>query len=374
MNSSQAIREVSKRLASATSLVAIFGTLPKGTAIEQKAYLRKQFSYLVNIVHPDHADPSAADDAAKAFTELNSLRQTAEAAILCGTYDKPIAHHEPHDDADRFEITSTVGTFRLRNAPHREGDFSILYRGVLAGAKPIPVLAKVACEPSFNAWLEKEAVVLKQVARLPRLAKVLPQLIDTVMIPGERNTRYRANIFRFDPDFVSVADIIAAYPKGLEAPQAAWVARRIFAQSLVGPMLGYVHGAITPDHVLVNPITHDPLHIGWTHAVKSGPITHVIDRWKDLYPPEVLGKKDADHRTDLYMAGASIVRLMGGNVTRKSLPAAVPDRVAKIILRTLEHSPAHRPDDGLRILSEFTDAVRKEWGRVYRPLQMPIHA
>ena len=370
------------RLKGASSFSAIFGALQKGDAKAMRSELRKQFSYLARVVHPDHAPPPVAAEAAEAFRLLNELRHAAEDAIEKGAYDAPITPRSTAStsaEVESSEIVTSRGSYRLKQKAFREGDFSVLYRGTFAGAKPIAVLAKIAREPAMNSWLEREAVLLRHVAdakpKTPLFAvsPFLPSLIDSVLLEGERGTRYRANLYRFVPDLVSVADIMTAYPRGLDAPQAAWVARRIYAQVLAASMLGVVHGSITPDHVLVNPFTHEPLHIGWPHAERNGRITHVIDRWKDIYPPEVFDKKEADFRTDIFMASATIVRLLGGDVGRKSVPASVPKEVAQLVLRGLEKSPARRPQDGRLLLDEFTRVVRKQWGMVYRPLTMPIH-
>ncbi len=379
MADSQAIREVATQLSGATSFIAIFGTLPTGDKTVQKAYLRKQFGFLARIVHPDQSPPEYKREAADAFRELNALRHAAEEAIMRGAYDSPIAKATADPfESDVFELASAGATYRLRNAPYREGDLSILYRGSATGSATGPVIAKVAREPAMNSQLEQEAILVRRAGEAPAgtplagISRFLPRLIDTMLVDGEKNTRFRANVFRFDSDLVSVADIMRAYPKGLEPVQAAWVARRIIAQTLAASMLCVVHGAITPDHVLVNPFTHDPVHIGWAHAIAKGRITLVSDRWRDIYPPEVFLKKDADHRTDIYMAAATIVRLLGGSAERKELPASVPIEISKLVLRCLEESPVRRPQDGLQLLDEFTSVIRKQWGRAYRPLVMPI--
>lgn len=378
MSDTHAIREVAKRLKAASNFAAVFGPLPSGDQKVKRGHLRSQFAYLARLVHPDHVTPADTAEATDAFRLLNELRHAAEEAIERGTYDKPLAAKPAASDSAGSEIVTTRGTYRLRAEIFREGDFSVLYRGHLVGESNGAIFAKVAREPAYNSWLEKEAAHLGRAAGAPpktplaNIGAFLPALRDTVLIEGEAGKRYRTNIYRFVPDMVSIAEIIAAYPGGLDAPQAAWVARRIFAQTLVGPMLGAVHGAITPDHVLVNPFTHEPLHIGWPHAITSGRITHIIDRWRDIYPPEVAAKQEADHRTDIYMAAATVVKLLGGDVGRKSLPASTPHEVARIILRCLEDSRARRPQDGRQLLDEFTRVVRSIWGRAYRPLSMPL--
>ncbi len=210
---------------------------------------------------------------------------------------------------------------------------------------------------------------------IAQVSTFVPHLLDTFLMEGAGRTRYRVNVMKYKKDFVSLAEVIDAYPSGLEPAQVAWVARRIIAQALAASMMGVVHGAITPDHVLVNPVSHEPLHIGWAHAIMnptSERITHVIDRWREYYPPEVFEKKHPDLRTDLFMAGKTIIKLLGGDVKNTTLPSTVPPEMRRIILQLVEKSPSRRPSDGKVYLDEFTRVVRGIWGRKYRPLAMPI--
>ena len=379
MSNITAFKAVSEQISRATTLGAIFGSLPSGDETAKRSHVRKSFAYLAKLVHPDHAPSSLALEAAKTFELLNGLRRLAEEAIARGRYDEPIAKKSDETEADFSVLVSGTGEYRIRTKSFRDGDFSVLYRGTATQTKT-PIIAKVARAPTDNTWLETESVLLRRVldanagSPIRGIARFMPALLDTFLVNGSASTRYRVEILKYEPDKVSVADIMATYPRGLDAPQAAWVARRVIAQSLAAFMLGRVHTAITPDHVLVDPFTHEPIHIGWTHAIERGRIQHVIDRWKDVYPSEVFAKKDADHRTDLYMAGATITKLFGGDVVRKTLPSSVPNPVAQIILRCLEQNPARRPQDGMLLLDEFTRVVRKEWGTTYRPLLMPMRS
>ena len=119
-------------------------------------------------------------------------------------------------------------------------------------------------------------------------------------------------------------------------------------------------------------MTHEPLHIGWAHALTSGHISHIIPRYKAYYPPEVFDRKNPDHTTDLYMASKTMIQLLGGDVKRNTLPSSVPKRVGEVILRSVVPSPANRPQDGKQLLDEFTHLIREEWGRTYRALPMPV--
>jgi hypothetical protein len=171
---------------------------------------------------------------------------------------------------------------------------------------------------------------------------------------------------------VPLTDIIAAYPGGLDPRDAAWICRRVLAQTLAAAMAGVVHGALTPDHVLVHPLSHEPRHIGWAHALESGGrLARIVTRWRDWYPPEVFDKQTLDHRSDLYMAGKTMLRLFGGDPARNTLPPSVPAELARVVLRCVREARVERPRDGRPVLEAFTRVVRNLWGTVYRPLALP---
>jgi hypothetical protein len=354
----------------------VFGQLPAGDLVSQKAALRKQYAALAALVHPDRVAPSDQALAATVFTELTALRGRALSAIDAGTYEAPL--QAPAAATAHWEVVSPLGGYAFSSEPLRTGDLSTLYVGHAKANPAEPLLAKLALEPRFNTLLEREAELLRiiQGAKVgsshAALRPYFPSLVDTVQMPGPGNTRFRLTITRYDPTFVSVADVMAAYPKGLPPPEAAWIGRRIMAQALAARALGVTHGAITPDHVLVHPLSHEPRHIGWAHAVRNTRLLHVIDRWRALYPPEVFAKQIVDMRTDLYMAGATIVALLGGDGTAGTIPSSLPPALRTLLRRSLASSPADRPQDGQQFLSDFTRVVRLEWGRTYRPLQLPV--
>ena len=382
----EAIEAVAHQLKIATNYAMIFGKLPAGDAAERMAALRKQFAYLAKMVHPDHAATGAKTRAGEVFKHLNELRSRAEDALVAGTYDTTYEagprSHAAHDAG--VELRSPAGTYRLADNPFRTGDFSMLYRGVrLGGTVREDVIVKIASVPVNNVWLEREAQVLRRFHdakcgdRLAKVSAFVPKLRDAFLVTGAGGMRYRANVVPYSPDYVSVAEIIAAFPNGLDPQDAAWIARRIFAQTIAASMAHVVHGALVPDHILVHPFTHDPLHIGWAHSVQDpkrtgARITHVIERWKDVYPPEVFQKKTPDHRTDLFMAGKTIIVLLGGDAKRNTLPTSVPEAMARTVLRCVEADPNRRIRDGKQALDEFTRVVRSLWGKAYRPLVMPV--
>lgn len=381
-----ALQAVKSKLELSRSYVAIFGTLPNGDFKAKKAALRAGFSYLARTVHPDHVAPKHAKEAAEIFHLLNAMRQAAETAIETGSYDQPISSTKAAsstDDSTDSVLQSAVATYRLHEEPFKYGDFSTLFRGRMLSGAGGEVIAKIASEPSVNTWLEREARLLacfrdaSKTNLLNGIRRFVPELLDTFLVSGVGSTRYRVNVLKFVPDFVSVADIIEAFPRGLDFRDAAWINRRVLAQTLAANMAQVVHGALVPDHILVDPFKHEPLHIGWVHAVdepwnNGKRVTHIVDRWRDYYPPEVFERKVPDHRTDLFMAAKVMIKLLGGDPRTNSLPRSHPEKMTRLILMCVENSPARRPENGHQVLDEYTRIVRSEWGKGYRPLAMPV--
>jgi hypothetical protein len=383
MSDSSQISAVARQIRAATKFSDVFGPMPPGDRATKRAALRKKFVYLASIVHPDHVregDVALRETAQKTFTALNAMRQKADEALLHNAYDSTFMQGEFLESSqDGAEMRSKKGAYKLSSTIFRSGDFSAIYRGKTIEGTPRPVIVKVAAEPTLNAWLEKEVTLLAELRDAKKgsdiygLKSYVPELIDTFLAKDGKNRHFRVVVTNSIPDLVSVTDIIDAYPDGLDPKDAAWVSRRIIAQTVAARMLGVVHSAMVPDHILVDPYKHEPLHIGWTHAVKkSERITHVIDRWRNFYPPEIFDKKIPDHRTDIYMAGKTIIRLHGGDEKANTFPSAVPDEIARVILRAVESSPSRRFGDGMQFLDEYTRVVRKLWGRGYRPLIMPV--
>lgn len=375
------ILAVAKRLKTATSFVQIFGKMPAGDVDAQTGHLKKQFLYLVNIVHPDHVSDHKTE-ATEAFRLLNAFRKEAEEAIRNKTYETKI--FKPGECSVSTPayaptiLTSPTATYKFVPDIYKEGDFSVIYRAKTETDRE--VLIKVSSAPENNPLLEHEAKILKRFAAGSGTGnlmkkKFLPELIDTFIIPDGRGKRFRANVFPFYDGYYSLTEIMRQYPKGLDPRDAAWICRRLIAQAIAASMGEVVHTAITPDHVLVHPVTHEPIHIGWVHAldIKDGVknrVSMIVDRYKDWYPPEVLKKKQPGLVCDFFMAGKTMIQLLGGDTRLNTIPKEVPNEFARTVLRCVESDPKKRPSRGREFMDEFTKMLERTWGRKYRKLEM----
>lgn len=374
-----ALEVIQSQLAAATSFAAIFGALPKGDEKAQRAHLKKQYRALVRMTHPDQVAAGERPLAHTVFPILVRFYEDAEVALKAGRYDQPHAATKASTTTSQADVVmkSAMAVYSVKPDIFATGDFANIHLG--RDARGGSVLMKVAAETSMNAYLAKEGAFYKQLAlrsELAPLRRYLPELLDSFSISERTSEQYRVNVFRYMPGYVSLKTIHDAYPKGLDPKDAAWIWRRLIAQALAAEAIGVVHGAIVPDHVLVQPDTHEPLHLGWVHSVerpeeRQARLTTVIDRWRDWYPKEIFAREIPSLQTDLYMVGKTMIYLAGGDVARNRFPRHYPAVMKDTVAQLIAEDTRDRPRDGHALLREFTTGIRQLWGTAFRPLTLP---
>ena len=156
-----ALESVQTRFKSAQSYKDIFGDLPKGDEATQVAHLKAQFRFLAKVVHPDQQEPQYRDQAHTLFAELNRLHTNAMTALKEGRYGKPFGKRvSSADSGGTFDLTSSLGTYRLSNVACAKGDFSVLYRGTRVGADSGAIVAKVASAVVYSCVCAQNVVVV----------------------------------------------------------------------------------------------------------------------------------------------------------------------------------------------------------------------
>lgn len=368
------VHVISKSLTSPINYSRLFGTLPKTNLVEQRVALNESFRRLALSIHPDLLVALPDHErrfAEETFKKLVEASKKALAALESGSYtDQPDNCAE--DLTARFTLTSSLSSYSLNEAPRAVGHSSKLYSGLSRAG--LDVLVKVASTSSNNKALEREIEFLERVHSkpdAPEIARFIPEVLDTFMIHNG-SQRLRATVFEGPRNVVSVGELIAAYPNGMPPIDAAWVCRRLLGQVCAATLFGVVHCALVPDHLVVGIETHDPIHIGWSHAIGIGDrkLDH-DNRWKKYYPPELVRRSELDSRTDLYMAGKSMIALLGGDLGSNSLPETVPEDIAKVIHRCVQFNRSNRYVDGPDALDAFSQAAWSLWGKKYRRLQWP---
>ncbi|MEU1880374.1 lipopolysaccharide kinase InaA family protein [Streptosporangium sp. NPDC020072] len=294
---------------------------------------RRTYRRLARLLHPD-LTPGA--EAAGAFARLASLW----------------AEHTGHTPTDDLAGT-VVGTHHVGRLLH-EGATALLY-DCAPGA-----LLKIPRGPADNDLMRREAQALRTIEREgdPTLLPYVPRLVDSLR-HGSGDARRRANVISRVPDgFVSLAEIARRRPV-LDPRDAAWIWRRLLVAIGAAHRAGVVHGAVFGHHVLVHPIDHGLVLVDWSQSVPLGsPLTALVARHRDDYPPEVHTGAPATETLDIRLATRCVAALMG-------------DRVPGAIGRFVRGSLVAPPRDAWRLLGELDELLDDLYGpRTYRPLNL----
>ncbi|GAA0728895.1 serine/threonine protein kinase [Dactylosporangium roseum] len=287
----------------------------------------RAYRRLARLTHPDTAGPSGA----KAFARLAELWRS------------------------RGAIRSAKGVYSTAVLDWT-GDLANLYR-VPDGH------LKLVRDPSCNDLLAREAAALRRLAERgdPRYLPYVPRLVDTFR-HKERGVARRANVIATSVGGLhSLAEVAAKRPHGLDPRDAAWMWRRLLVALGLAHRAGVIHGAVLPEHVLIEPDDHGVVLVDWCYSAAEPDqrIAAIVPRYRDHYPAEVLGRGTPGPYTDLAMAARVMADLIGDRAPKPLRRFADGCRLA---------SPRQRPDDAWRLLSEFDELLHRLYGpRKFRP-------
>jgi hypothetical protein len=228
-------------------------------------------------------------------------------------------------------------------------------------------LLKIARDPADNDLMDREARALAQLQRAaePRLAPYFPRLADIRRLrdPGTGAERRGNLITRLD-GFRSLAELRAAFPGGLDPRDAAWMWRRLLVALGAAHRAGVVHGAVLDEHVMIHPAEHGLVLVDWCYSAPPGvPLTAVVARHRDRYPPDILGRGPARPGTDIWLATACMTGLIGG---------LMPAPLAAFGRGCMLAHPRRRPDDAWALLAELDELLGRLYGpRTFRPFAIP---
>lgn len=353
-NLDDAVRQILR----ATSYVELFGACPEG--VEPETHAKSAYRQLARLTHPDFCDDKKAGEA---FAKLTRLYQEASTACEYGEYGQ----------APVFAmIRSRKATHSLRFA-WGNGDLCDTY---LADSQPKSGTAqrtfcKVVRTATDNDMIKIEAEALKKLNEAAKMAPFFPTLLDSFRVGSGSNGR-QTNVLAALDDFYSLTDVRHVYTSGVTPLDMAWMWRRILWALAHAHSLGIIHGAITPDHVLIQPDLHGLVLADWSYASVANDaaqprLTAIIDRYRDWYPPEVLARQSPGAATDLYMAARCMIYIMGGDpVTGAFSGDHVPVPFRAYFRGCILKQQNARPQDALMLLAEF-DELLKRLGAPYYP-------
>jgi hypothetical protein len=146
-----------------------------------------------------------------------------------------------------------------------------------------------------------------------------------------------ASVFLYKSGFVhTLADVRAAYPRGVDPRHAVWIWRRILEILAWVHASGFYHGAVLPEHVLLHARDHGAMLIGWSASARLGmgaPVAAVDTRYEAIYPAALLAGAPATDVSDMLMTARCVAGLLGDGA-----PAPLVE-----LLRSSSVDGGHRP-------------------------------
>lgn len=351
--------EALTRIVTAATPADLFGADP--------ADAKHVYRTLARLVHPDHVPAADATQAQTAFAKLARLyAANPKNATVSPVVSAPLP------------VVSISTKTRTYTTSERlaEGDLSslILVRFTEDDDETTGIL-KIARDPANEDLLAAEAATLRVLgANLdPIYNAFIPELLDTLRYRDAMSGETRAaNVLRDLPGFVPLSEVQTVFPAGLDARDLAWIWRRLLAALGAIHRAGVVHGAIIPEHILIEPTEHGLVLVDWCYAVSADgsgafpPLAALVPARRALYPPEILAHEPASPASDVFMASKTMELL---------LDASAPRAIRAFVRGCIQERVVDRPDDAWSLLRELDGLLVRLWGPLrFRPFALPDRA
>lgn len=338
------------RINDAKSPEDLFG-FPGETVSNLVDYIHYQFRQIGKYVHPDRNgfSPESHD----AFARLNAFKVSALEKIDRGTYGS---------NPSMLSFASKLGNIEVYE---KFSSWPISRQHLAFGPKNKPFLFSFATTPSLNNFIQHETTIYELIMKnlQPSFLDCFLPLADTGIVKDSSGHQYNYNLFDFSSEYITLEQLIAAYPKGLDPKDAAWIYNQLL--DILGILYAndIVHGAILPSNILVGLGDLHKTHLINFNVASIGtsPISAMIKGKEDYYPYEIKNKLHVSCGSDLYMLSKCMIAL-----TEPSSP------IAPFFTSFLTLSKTTRTINPFSIRHQFIDLIEKLWGpRQYHPLTLP---
>ncbi|MFL5322199.1 MAG: hypothetical protein ACJ790_21255 [Myxococcaceae bacterium] len=284
-------------------------------------------------------------------------------------------------EAFREQNVRPVGALTLGNAHWlpgpllAHGEISDVYFADRTRAPSERVLLKVLRDDRDAPLFEQEWKVLSDLQRTLAAATLMRRIPEPVVhgkISEGPNAGRMALAFGYERGFDHTVEAVQrAHPNGINPRAATWVWRRLLETLTFLHRSGFAHGAVLPNHLLIERNEHGLRLVGFTCAVPlGGPLNLIVERFEPFYPREMRERHHASAESDLRMAARCIASLLGGDPSTGKVPDSVPSSLAEY-LRDCASDDSTRRDAWAQRQDVGSIASRVFGAPSFNPISMP---
>jgi len=226
---------------------------------------------------------------------------------------------------------------------------------------------RVATEVDSNQYLERElrAFDVLHECRVPQW-KHLPYVLDRFEANGRRGIIYRTSYGLS----LSAVRTKRAQAKGVDQKHIAWMLDRSLSALGYVHHRGLIHGALSPETIIVNDRNHNVSITEWGRSVHRPAVTgeKVVGsdvRNNPYLAPEVASSHEIGPWSDIYALGKTMIWALGGDPVENSIPKGVETVWATFLLEMVAEDPRRRPNDCWELYAEQCRIKDSLWPRKF---------
>lgn len=317
---------------------------------------RSTYRRLARIIHPDAND--SEQRAVDAFAKLSQFWDEYN-----GKSTSPRHAAGPATGDRRLIFESKRHTYFIDPLVKRT-DFANIYPAeYIDGTIHRYAALKMPRSPKNNDLIENEVKMLKVLKEnVPERYQMFhPSVVDTFIHRDKTSGKQRrAIVTPALPKFVSLREVLDAYPNGIHPRHVAWMTRRLWVALDVAHRAGVVHGAVFPENIMIHPEDHGVVVINWSYAQPVGDtLKAVVPKYRDDGWYGLSINKKLDHRIDVKLAATTMEAMLGAESAK---PFRAFFNGCKV---------ASTPTAG-ELYREFEELLTSVYGaRTYVPFNMP---